>query len=345
MKILIIRLSAIGDIVMSMPVAACLKAKWPEAKITWLTQPENKSLLEHNPHIDQVICWDKTKSKTLFKQKKYLAAWREVRLITRQLKAEQFDLCLDLQGLLKSGLMAWMSGAKHTVGLGSKEGSQWLMDEVVARDLGDTRLISSEYRSLVKHLGCEAEFNLKLYPGSSAQTRARELIISHIDSDFVVICPFTTRPQKHWFDDYWTQLIALLHGSLGLKVVMLGGPADKAAAESITGESLVNWVGKTSLSEAAAVIEQSKGLIGVDTGLTHMGHAASVPTLGLFGATEPYRHTGTDSSSILHFSALCTAGKHDPRDPYSGCMRDLTPMIAHEAFLNLLPRQTEDQHS
>ena len=343
MKILIIRLSAIGDIVMSTPVAANLKAIWPDAKVTWLTQPENKSLLEHNPHIDQVICWDKAKTKALFKQKKWGAALTELKTLSVQLKAEKLDLCLDMQGLMKSGVMAWLSGAKHKVGLGSKEGSQWLMDEVVARDLGDTTLISSEYRSLVKHLGYEAEFKLELYPGSKAELSARTIIDEQIGTEYVVICPFTTRPQKHWFTDYWSQLIEVLQNNLGLKVVMLGGPGDKVAADQITGVGLINLVGRTSLTEAAALIERSSGLIGVDTGLTHMGHAAGVPTLGLFGATKPYSQTGSAQSKILHFGALCSAGKHDDREEFSGCMRDLTPEIAHEAFLKLLSTQPKDQ--
>ena len=81
----------------------------------------------------------------------------------------------------------------------------------------------------------------------------------------------------------------------------------------------------------------------MDTGLTHMGHASGVPTLGLFGATKPYSHTGSAQSNILHFGALCSTGKHDAREEFSGCMRDLTPEIAHEAFLKLLSTQPKDQ--
>lgn len=337
MNILIIRLSAIGDIVMSMPVAACLKAKWPKAKITWLTQPENKALLEFNPHIDQVICWDKAKTKSLFQQKKFRAALSEVLALGRKLKAAQFDLCLDMQGLMKSGLMAWLSGAKRKVGLGSKEGSQWLMDEVLARNLGDTTLISSEYRSLVEYLECHATYELKLYPGAGAKQRAIEIIQDQIQAPYLVICPFTTRPQKHWFADHWVALVARLTAMNDTKVVMLGGPCDVAAAASIQHPKLINLVGQTRLPEAAALIEQAQAVVGVDTGLTHMGHAAKVPTVALFGSTVPYLHTGLTSSQVIYLNLECSPCR---RNPTCGgrfeCLRDITPQSVEKTLNHLL---------
>ncbi|MDY7025845.1 MAG: glycosyltransferase family 9 protein [Pseudomonadota bacterium] len=337
MNILIIRLSAIGDIVMSSPIAETLKQWQPEAKITWLVQPENKALLLENPNVDQIITWDKNQFKQQLKSKAWSSLHQEYKALKTQLRAEQFDLCLDLQGLMKSGLLAKLSGAKKIIGLGSKEGSQWLVHETLSRQLGDTQMISSEYRSMTEHVTGLSQFELKNHYSEqtwvSAQSKLKQ---AFEDKRYWVICPFTTRPQKHWFDDYWQQLAEQL-AELGLPIVMLGGPADIAHAAKITdGTSIINLVGQTSLLEASAIIDHASGVIGVDTGLTHMGHAAKTPTLCLFGSTQPYLKTGLTTSEVLHYPALCTPGKHDPRPECEGCMRDLTPSLVIEHFTRLV---------
>lgn len=341
MNILIIRLSAIGDIVMSSPIAATIKQTYPNAKITWLIQPENKALLVENPNIDQIITWDKNEYKQLFKNKQYRQIIKKIRLFKASLRVENFDLCLDLQGLMKSGLLAKLSNAKKIIGLGSKEGSQWLVHENISRQLGDTQMISSEYRTVTEHVTQSTHFELKNHYSaqtcSSAKAKIEEALQdSEKPHSYLVFCPFTTRPQKHWFDDYWQQLAKQL-SDLNTSIIILGGPADKEHAEKIiAGTHIISLAGKTNLLEASAIIDNAKGLIGVDTGLTHMGHAAQIPTLCLFGSTQPYLKTGLETSKILHYPKLCTAGKHDPRPECDGCMRDLTPDIVAKEFIELI---------
>lgn len=338
MNILIIRLSAIGDIVMSSPIAATIKQAYPNAKITWLVQPENKALLLENPNVDNIITWDKNTFKTLFKQKQFKQLAQSIKTLKATLRAQQFDVCLDLQGLMKSGLLARLSGAKKIIGLGSKEGSQWLVHENISRQLGDTEMISSEYRTMTEHFTGSPQFQLKNHYSQNTLANAETKLAEHIGQidDYIVICPFTTRPQKHWFDDYWQALCALL-ADLDKPIIMLGGPADKAHAEKIlSGTRIISLVGKTSLLEASAIIDKAAAVIGVDTGLTHMGHAADIPTLCLFGSTKPYLKTGLKHSKILHYPEKCTAGKHDPRPECDGCMRDLTPEIVAQEFRELI---------
>ncbi len=339
-KILIIRLSAIGDIVMASPVAQAIKNNNPECEIHWLCQPECKSLLDANPNIDKIILWPRKDWESFWQQKKLLTLQKEINRFKKQLKAEKYDLALDLQGLLKSGFLLWLSGANKKIGLGSKEGSQWLVDENIARNLGDNEIISSEYRTLSKHLTNNEKFELKNYYFKETLESAKEKLFSSGVSPskpFIAFCPFTTRPQKHWFDDYWQQLSHLITEEKEYPIILLGGPADTQHAKKITdGTSIISLAGKTSLSEAAAIIEQTCAVVGVDTGLTHMGHAGKTPTLCLFGSTKPYLKTGLANSKVLHYPKLCTSGKHDPRPDCSGCMRDLTPEIAFNALNKLI---------
>ena len=120
-KVLIIRMSAIGDIVMASPIVDTIKLTYPDAEISWLVQPHFSAPIINHPNIDHVIHWDHKEWSKLWKQKKFRKLFKTVRAFKKQLREYQFDTVLDLQGLLKSGIPAWFTGASNRVGLGSKE--------------------------------------------------------------------------------------------------------------------------------------------------------------------------------------------------------------------------------
>ena len=160
---------------------------------------------------------------------------------------------------------------------------------------------------------------MALAPGAEDRAFTRDLIARQgWGSGYVVICPFTTRPQKHWFEERWADLAARLHRDLGLPVLMLGGPADRGAAVGIAqrtataGPGLTDLAGGTSLLQAAALIEASRLVIGVDTGLSHMGIAFGRPTLLLFGSTRPYLDTGRANARVLYHPLPCSPCKRRP---------------------------------
>ncbi|WP_133510422.1 glycosyltransferase family 9 protein [Candidatus Thiosymbion oneisti] len=314
--ILLVRLSAIGDIVFASPLVATLRRAYPQAHIAWLVQSEYRSLLEHHPDLDEVIVWPIREWRALWRRRRFGRLAREFRASCKHLRARRFDLALDLQGLLKSGLVTHLSGARERIGLGSREGSRWLMSRVVPRG-GDSRRIGSEYRFLAESLGLPThDFSMAVPYGPQAADFARELIeregLSH---GFAVICPFTTRPPKHWFEPRWAELADRLQAELGLPVVMLGGPGDREAAGSIRSLAAggpVDLVGRTTLLQAAAVIARSTLLVGVDTGLSHMGIAFDRPSLLLFGSTCPYLDTTHANARVLYHRLDCSPCKRKP---------------------------------
>ncbi len=307
-RILIVRLSAIGDIIMASGLIPALRSLYPEARIAWLAEEAQAGLLRHNPRLDHVHSLPRQRWRALRKSGDYPALTREVREFIRSLRAEKYDLVLDLQGLLKSGVWSWLSGAGRRIGLGSREGSQWLMTEVVPREMDDPR-IGKEYRDLAIRLGASSEsFVMDIAVPDEARRRAVALLEeTGIRKDYVVLAPFTTRPQKHWFDDRWAVLAQKLNSRY--TPVMLGGPGDKERAARIStmaGGTVANLVGKTSLAECAAIIDQARLLIGVDTGLTHLGIAMDTPTLALFGSTAPYLDTTRTNSRVLYVPRECS---------------------------------------
>jgi len=327
-SILIIRLSAIGDIIMATPLIPALKEAYPKARLAWLTDEANAGLLRNNPRLDRLMLWPRRRWRQLAQDRRYLQLWREFRALVRALRQERFDLVLDIQGLLKSAVWAFLSGCKTRIGIGSREGSQFLMSRTIARDSGnaDDLRIGSEYLRLARALGLRpARFDMDIVASEQEQTEARALLKSKgVAGKFTVICPFTTRPQKHWFNERWTELAARLADELGFSVVMLGGPGDQPGAEAIAGPApdLANLVGQTSLGACIAIIQQAGLLVGVDTGLTHLGIAMRTPTVAIFGSTRPYLDTGVEQATVLYEPLACApCERHPSCNGEFDCMR------------------------
>jgi heptosyltransferase-1 len=325
-SILLVRLSAIGDIVFASPLIAAFRRAYPDAHMAWLAQPECRPLLEHHPDLDEVIEWPVNHWRSLWRSRRYGALFRAVRGFRRDLRSRELDLAVDLQGLMKSGLLTRMTGARQRIGLGSREGSQWLMTRVIPRG-GDAARIGSEYLFLAQALGLPRDdFSMAIHPGPADRRLAEDQIRRHgLGGGYAVICPFTTRPQKHWLEERWAALAGRIQRELRLPAVMLGGPADRAAAARIRAQTqgpIIDLVGETSLLGAAALIERSALVIAVDTGLGHMGIAFGRPSLLLFGSTCPYLNTTRDNARVLYHPLACSPCKRRPTCGGSfDCMR------------------------
>ncbi|MCL1886852.1 MAG: lipopolysaccharide heptosyltransferase II [Betaproteobacteria bacterium] len=329
-KVLIVRTSAIGDIVFASPFAKALKETYPDAHVSWLVDKGNETLLTDSPYIDECIIIPTTEWKSLWKNNRKLEVFRRIHAFGKKLKNQHFDVVIDLQGLLKSGIFAWMSGAPRRIGLGSREGSQWLMNQVIPRG-GQPERISSEYLYLAEQLNLDHEnFIPTLSINESSETQALKKLAAHdlFPRQYAVFAAFTTRPQKHWFPDAWQSLASIVKEKTGLTPVLLGGPADQKAAEAIQSGApdIINLAGQTSLAQAVTIVRHAGALIGVDTGLTHMGIAFGVPTIAIFGSTCPYTNTMRQNAKVIWLGLSCSPCK---RKPFChgkfDCLRSITP--------------------
>lgn len=354
-KILVVRLSALGDIVMASGLIPALKARFPNAEVSWVCEPVCAPLLKHNPRLKQVIVWPRGEWQALLKARRYLDLWRAVRAFRARLKAEQFDLVLDGQGLLKSGLVAWFTGAPRRVSIIAREGSHRLVHEVVTPPPGADPVMGSEYRFLAHHLGAPpGSFVHDLAVGEAQQARAREVLRERLQAAWgaapdaggasrplIVLAPFTTRPQKHWVEANWSELGRQMLAR-DLQPVVLGGPADREAAERIcAGQTqLINLAGALKLDESVALIADAQLLVGVDTGLTHMGSALRIPTVALFGSTRPYREGPTPRTRILYDNLPCSPCRRRPTcNGAFTCMTGLTTERVLQAAIVQLETQ------
>lgn len=320
-RILIVRLSALGDIVFASSLLDAIRGRWPGAHVAWLAQPGFAGILEGDPRVNELITLPKDALQSPG------ALWR----LRRELRVRRFDWVCDIQGLFKSRALAALAGA-YRIGFASKEPGAFLMHKLLPKG-GDIRDISSEYRAFATALTERPATPPRLPVGDAAHAAVvAQRQAKHLPPGFIALCPFTTRPQKHWIESHWPMLIEQLDlAGLG-PCVLFGGPGDVEAAARIAAAApatLVNLVGDTRLKDLPAWLAQARLVIGVDTGLTHIGIAVQTPTIALFGSTCPYTRLGTSEEARLQviYDALPCAPcrRHPTCEARYDCMRGITP--------------------
>jgi len=324
-SILIIRPSAIGDIVMASPIISVLREAYTDAYIAWLIDEHLSSLLLHNHDLDKVITWPKAKWKRLLKKGNIISLAREVQKFANAMHLHNFDLAIDAQGLFRSRMLAWMSGAKQRVGFDSSEPGRFFMTKIISRG-PNNKCMGSEYYHLMQMLDLSPK---KFTPSLSIskedfKSGAKNIKDTGIKEKYAVICPFSTRPQKHWIESRWAMLGMDIQERLGLPVVILGGPGDESKGKrirSLSHDKIFNIAGMTTIGQSAAIIKKACLVIGVDTGLTHMGVAFNRPTIALFGPTCPYLKTKNKNAVVLYEKMACSPCRRTPT-----CNNDFTCM-------------------
>lgn len=328
--ILLVRLSARGDVLLASPVVEALRSRYPKAHIAWVVESHARSMIEHHEGLDEVIVWDRAAWKRMIRAGRWGALWRAFRELRARLRAPGFDIALDLQGLLRSGWVAWLSGARVRIGLGSKEGSWVLMTGTVPRHGTAPGSTSLQYPYFADALGLAGEaLALRLVLGDEEEDFAARFIAEHgLEGGYAALAPFTTRPQKHWFEDRWGKVAGRIRDELGLPVVILGGPADREAGRRIAGAEspprVIDLTGRTRLGEAAAVVRHAGLFLGVDTCLSHVSVAFRRPSVLLFGSNIPYREAPHARARIaLELQPCAPCGNRPTCDGAFWCMQAL----------------------
>lgn len=287
-NILIVKLSAIGDVIHALPVAHALKNAFPKARITWAVEKPALDLVTDHPYIDEVVLFDKTRCRTLPGLISYLPDF------VQRLKQKNFDLALDLQGLFKSGIITLLSGApKKLVYCNAREFSDWVSKKVCGPNQNGH--IIDQYLDVVRALGAPKEtvdFGIRI---NEQQIKAVRQILKNAGWEgqpYVVLIPGANWPNKRWPPLYFSVLADRLNKQ-GLSPVLIGGPADLPLAQQILDRAetrLMNLIGKTSLKQLAWVIKNAQVAVGGDTGPMHLSVAVDTPTLALIGPTDTHRN-------------------------------------------------------
>jgi lipopolysaccharide heptosyltransferase I len=302
-RIALVKLSSLGDVVHALPVAHALRRRFPRGRLTWLVERREQAILAGNPDLDEVIPVDTRLWRREFRRPGGLhAVFVKVRGLLRRLRAGRFDVTVDLQGLLKSGVITCCTRAPVRIGfaLGAcREAVNVLFTTQRVAVPRGTMHVVEENLSLLSVLGIAREdVGAPVLP-ILADPVAESLVAGYLegegvkpDTPVVALNPGSGGEAKRWAVGAYRHLGDELAGRLGARPLVLWGPGEEPLARAIAQGMRIHPLvpPPTSIAELVALLRRATLVVGGDTGPIHIAGALGVPTLGLYGPTSARRN-------------------------------------------------------
>ena len=287
-RILVLKFSSLGDIVHTLPAVSALRQRFPSAHICWLVKSEWASLLEGNPNINEVWPVD--------------LSWPNWPKLIQGIRRRQFDLVVDFQGLFRSGLFGLLSGSPMRVGFAqAREGAGWMYTHHVSlpgeetspwrllgihavdRNLAIAQFLDGDISRPIFHFPELAEEQI-----SDCDVLESTLAKGH--DQVIALAPWSRSTLKSWPLPRFVQLAEKLLQLPKVGVVIMGGPADRQAAEEFShleSQGLINVVGKLSLRQLPEFLKHMKLVVGNDSSIIHLAAGVGTRVVAIFGPTSP----------------------------------------------------------
>ena len=305
MKILLIKLSAIGDVVQTLPALEAIKKLYPASEITWIVEEAAADILEGHPLIDRVLVSRRKALTGMLKHPRtFMRGLRSIIGFFRELRADHYDLAVDFQGLLKSGILIGLARAKRKIGFDrTREFSYLFLNErLPAYDLEKHAL--ERYLDVARYLGAHDPAPTCTLPieYEISRMRQRTADIKEAGRPLVVINPVARWKTKLWRESSFAELADRLVLEKKAAVIFTGSAADRDVNQRIIAkmkQPAENWAGETSLKELAALAALSDLFITTDTGPMHLAAATGAKVLALFGPTAPWRTGPYGTSAVI----------------------------------------------
>ncbi|HRE15855.1 MAG TPA: lipopolysaccharide heptosyltransferase I, partial [Rhodocyclaceae bacterium] len=282
MRILIVKTSSLGDVVHALPAVTDLRHAFPQAQIDWCVEDQFAAIPRLHPAIDRVIpCAIRRWRKQLWR----VRTWREIRQFRHTLQAMDYDAVIDLQGLLKSALIAKQARGPK-VGYAAESAREPMAAHYYDADFAIPKKIHAVERNRwLVAAALELPQDQALDYGITAEPLRADWLPP---GPCMVLLTATSRNDKLWPEDHWQALGALLHAQ-GVRVVLpAGNPLERERAARLAQEIPESVLAPPlRIEELARLFAGSIGAIGVDTGLTHLAAALGRPVVALYTATDP----------------------------------------------------------
>lgn len=293
MNILIVKLSAIGDVIHTLPSLAELRRHYPGADISWVVEEAAADLIEGHPHLDRVIVSGRKRWIAEMKRGRLGGPLRELRDFLRELRARPYDLVIDFHGLFKSAALVRLSQGSRKLGYDSfQELSGLFYNEKIPEDLKKHAV--DRYLDFPRYLGADVGTPEFLIPVTDDNRNRVEAVMSSEgiseERPFVAVSPGALWETKLWEDGKFARLCDRMVEELGVGVVLTGG--GRKELEGIRRRMqrrAVNLGGATTLRELAWLYRLAALLVTTDSGPMHLAAAMGTPVVALFGPTDPAR--------------------------------------------------------
>jgi lipopolysaccharide heptosyltransferase I len=318
-RVLIIKPSAIGDVVHTLPVLNLVRRRWPDAHIAWLVTPACAGLLDGHPQLNEVI---------RFERRRFGAGWRSPAAamglfrFARDLRARKFDLVIDLQGLFRSGWLAWQTKAPVRVGFANaREMAPLFYTHRVPIESVEQHAID-RYLAVTDALGCGREPVEFRFATTDAERQTVAALLKD-ESPYAVLLPGTNWETKRWPVEHFAALVQPLRERFGLRTVVAGAAGDGPLAAQVS--DALDLTGATSLGETVALLERASVVVANDSGPMHVAAALGRPLVTPYGPTSPVR-TGPYRrlDTVIRLDIACSPC-FSRRCSHRSCLRWLEP--------------------
>jgi lipopolysaccharide heptosyltransferase I len=325
-RIALIKPSALGDIAHTLPVLSALRQLYPRAHITWVVNTLYAPLIHGHPHLNAVLPFNRSA------YRKPAAALAYSWHFAKQLKRAKFDLVLDVQGLLRTGIMTATTAAPVRLGFANaREGSRHVYTHRITAPNIATLHAVDRYWLMIEALGgghLTKQFHLTLDPVAK-QTMAVQL--TGLPKPWIAVAPGARWLTKRWPLPAFAELLKRTHDQYRGTVVLVGAPDDIALSSELAQQlafPVVNLTGRTSMAELAALLGLMDLMISNDTGPLHLAAALGVACLGVYLCTQVQRHgpyAGANTANRGVATTVACAGSYHRVCPQQlECMTELT---------------------
>ena len=343
-NILINALVNLGDVVLTTSAIALVKKAYPEAKITMLVKPVVREAVENNPLIDEVIVFQyKAKENSISK----------MMAMIKDIKNRHFDLSISFDRKLRPALLCWLAGIPVRVGPDRVFDDRpsrvtWLYTDVVqiSHDL-DATLQAETYQTIIRKFTGLAGHAEPVFARitDAADKKAEELLMCLSKAEKrIALCVKGTFALKTWPKEYFVQVVTELAKRYDAAFFIVGAPNDREYADEVIAsmeQPVMNFCGKTSLVDLAAIIGKADLLITVDTGATHIAATTGIPMVTMYGCTSPDRwHPVNKNARVLTSREACCPCSCRPQEcpsyPQPNCLWSITPEMVLDECDKLL---------
>jgi lipopolysaccharide heptosyltransferase I len=313
MNILVVRLGALGDVVHAVPAVAALRVAFPSARIDWLVEAKHRAIVDLVTVVDRAIVLERPS----------IAGWTTAVRTMRQIA---YDVAIDLQGLMKSAVLARASGARRVVGF-----SIWHLREKTARpfysdahEAEGGHVIAKNLR-LLRAVGVQDE--IVRFPLAEVHSSALAELRGRVSGRFALINAGAAWPNKRWPPRAFGELASFIHDACGLTPVVLWGPGEEALAGAVVASSSGSAVvaPRTTIDDIVALAREAALVVSGDTGPLHIATAVGTPTVSIFGPTDPERNGSFDPRDVT-VSRYDSCGCHYDRTCHQDtwCLQSVT---------------------
>ena len=341
MNILIVKLSAIGDVIHTLPSLTALRHLYPDAHITWVVEEAAADIVKNHPYLNEVIVSRRKSWSKDIQKSKILKPLFNMRSLIKELRRRRYDLVIDFHGLFKSSIIVLLSSGERKLGYDSlQELSGLFLNEKIPEDMNKHAV--DRYLDFLRYLGAKIDNVEFILPQSNDAEAKVQLLMSKFklgDKKFIAINPIAYWETKLWDDENFARLADLIKENLNLKVVFTG--SEKSTIEGITSKMKtegINLGGRTSLSELAYIYKKARFVITTDSGPMHLAAAVGTPVIALFGPTDPVRTGPYGEGHTIVRTELPCSPCFLKKCPTKKCMKEILPEQVFAAVENKLTK-------